>query len=74
MKKYDKLIKIPITWTFTSDGQTLRSTTIGPYQMEINKSDLIVITHNDGIVHKEYVKSRSNDMKRAESILIKLLG
>jgi hypothetical protein len=72
MKVYNKTVSVPIEWKFCSDGQTLRSTIVGPFQCEIFKGHLKIFTRF-ATIREEYCGSRAAGMKLASKRLASLL-
>lgn len=74
MKVFEGKLVIPFTWTFSGDGQVLRSTVVGGYQAEIHKSRLRISSRHGYEVYSGYCKSRENGMRTAEKVLTTIVG
>lgn len=73
MKTFEDSIKIPIKWSFSCDGQILRSTVVGIYQAEIYKGVLTIITYGGINVGTYKVGTRRYGMIKARKVLSQLL-
>lgn len=73
MKVYESQVVLPITWTFASDGRTLRSSVVAGHQAEIFKGQLTIRRPCGAVIVSTFCQSRAKGIKLASKLLKKVL-